>query len=40
MTAKPKKSRGAENLAAVYVQSLVVDNGLIVYEERGPNSKQ
>jgi uncharacterized protein involved in outer membrane biogenesis len=38
MTAKPEK-RGAENLAAVYVQSLLVDNGVIVYEERGANTQ-
>ena len=39
MTAKPEKRRGAENLAAVYVQSLLVDNGVIVYEERGANTQ-
>ncbi len=33
---KPKKS-GRENLAAVYVKSLLIDDGVIVYEERGPN---
>ncbi len=39
MTAKPEKRRGGENLAAVYVQSLVVDDGTIVYEERGANTQ-
>ena len=39
MTAKPRKSGGGDNLAAVYVQSLLVDNGIIVYEERGANTQ-
>ncbi len=40
MTAKPRKrGGGAENLDAVYVQSLLVDNGVIVYEERGANTQ-
>ena len=34
--ATPKKG-GGENLAAIYVKSLVIENGVIVYEERGPN---
>ena len=36
LPAKPKKG-GGENLAAIYVKSLLIDNGVIVYEERGPN---
>lgn len=28
---------GGENLGAIYVNRLTIDNGVIVYEERGPN---
>ena len=31
------KKAGAENLGALYVKSLLIDNGVIVYEERGVN---
>jgi uncharacterized protein involved in outer membrane biogenesis len=33
----PAKKSSRDNLAAIYVKSLVIDNGVIVYEERGPN---
>lgn len=36
MAAKPKKA-GGDNLGAVFVKRLLVDNGVIVYEERGAN---
>jgi len=38
LAAKPKKGRN-ENLAAIYVKNLLVDNGVIVYEERGANQQ-
>jgi uncharacterized protein involved in outer membrane biogenesis len=31
-----QKKGGRDNLAAIFVNSLVIDNGVIVYEERGP----
>jgi hypothetical protein len=34
----PHRRRG-ENLNAIYVKSLVIDNGSIVYEERGPTQQ-
>jgi uncharacterized protein involved in outer membrane biogenesis len=38
LAARPKKGRN-ENLAAIYVKNLLVDNGVIVYEERGANQQ-